>query len=104
MARMVPLPVKVDPNMLIALQNAAAKRDLSLSEYVRDVLSQQSDQEDRFAALIRLIEQSDFDKSKSILIEMLLLMRMAAGADKVKVIDAEMRRINIEKWSAKNEK
>lgn len=104
MARMVPLPVKVDPNMLIALQNAAAKRDLSLSEYVRDVLSQQSDQEDRFDALIRLIEQSDFDKSKSILIEMLLLMRMAAGADKVKVIDAEMRRINIEKWSAKNEK
>ena len=104
MARMVPLPVKVDPNMLIALQNAAAKRDLSLSEYVRDVLSQQSDQEDRFDALIRLIEQSDFDKSKSILIEMLLLIRMAAGADKVKVIDAEMRRINIEKWSAKNEK
>lgn len=104
MARMVPLPVKIDPNMLIALQNLAAKRELSLSEYVREVLSQQSDQEDRFDALIRLIEQSDFDKSKAILIEMLLLMRVTAGADKMKVVDAEMKRINIEKWSARNEK
>lgn len=104
MARMVPLPVKIDPNMLIALQNSAAKRELSLSEYVREVLSQQSDQEDRFDALIRLIEQSDFDKSKAILIEMLLLMRVTAGADKMKVVDSEMKRINIEKWSARNEK
>lgn len=104
MARMVPLPVKIDPNMLIALQNSAAKRELSLSEYVREVLSQQSDQEDRFDALIRLIEQNDFDKSKAILIEMLLLMRVTAGADKMKVVDAEMKRINIEKWSARNEK
>ncbi len=103
MARMVPLNAKVSLEFREKLQQLAMEQDVSYSEYVRELLERKIEKEDHLSALIRLLEASDFDKTKSVLVELLLLMRVVAGADKQRTVKAQLIRLGIEPWSNSDE-
>lgn len=101
---MVPLPVKVPPDLLEKLQERAADTGQVFSPYVRGLLTDRLQADDRNEALMRLIESTDFEKNRSILIELLLLVRMLAGNERTKIVDSMLLKLGIEKWSVEDEK
>lgn len=103
MARMVPLPVKIKEELLHELQDRAATLEMpSFSEYIRLLLTKNAEQENQMSAMIRMIEEIDFDKNKSILIEILLLMRLMSTTTNNSVVKNEMAKLGIEPWSKNN--
>lgn len=101
---MVPLAVKVPLDLLEKLHERAANTNQVFSPYVRGLLQDRMQADERNEALMRLIESTDFEKNRSILIELLLLVRMLAGNERTKVVDGMLFKLGVEKWSVEDEK
>lgn len=99
-----PLPVRFEEALIEQLRAKAAASNLRLTDYVTNALTGHLTEINRLESLVRMIEISDFDSNKSILLELLLLGRHSASKSTVSEVHAAMKFYGVEPWRNKSER
>lgn len=98
-----PLPVRFEERLIEQLRERASASNLRLTDYVTNVLTGHCSEMDRLESLVRMIEVSDFDSNKRILLELLLISRHSASKSAVSEVHAAMKFYGVEPWRNNNE-
>jgi len=98
------IPIRLSHEKWSRYTKEATKCSLPLSTYLREKLEKEEDKDSELASIRRLIErQAQRSSDEGLLSEIILLLRMLAGPQKVLLAQKELERIGVEVWKQEEE-